>query len=92
MYEQIENHINNISYLSAPDRAKLREACLKGASLDRFNLDNYDRERLRILCAEAAYKRRVQGEIYSGPAFQFAARTNYFDSQKPVMQPLRIPL
>lgn len=83
MYEQIENHINNIPYLSAPDRAKLREACLKGASLDEFSLDAYDRERLRILCAEA---------MYSGPAFQFAARTNYFDSQKPVMQPLRIPL
>lgn len=92
MYEAIENHINNIPYLTPPDRARLREACLKGASLDGFNLDTYDRERLRILCAEAAYQRRVQGQIYSGPAFQFAARTNYFDSQKPVMQPLRIPL
>lgn len=92
MYEQIENHINNIPCLTGPDRAKLREACLKGTCLDEFNLDNYDRERLRILCAEAAYQRRVKGQIYSGPAFQFAARTNYFDSQKPVMQPLRIPL
>lgn len=92
MYEQIESHIEKIPYITPRERAKLREACAKNASLDRFGLDPYDRERLRILSNEAAYKRRVQGQMFSGPAFDFAARHNYFDSYKPVMKPIRLPI